>query len=110
MTARPDGPPRRPTTARRRIARVVAPLVVAGLVLATAGSVVTGDVGPASASVPTPVPVTAVQGDSRSEGRAIGGTVGQDVAPNFSAGDRGEVALVAMDCSGVGPHQLLDER
>ncbi|MBD7999348.1 LamG-like jellyroll fold domain-containing protein [Oerskovia gallyi] len=89
MTARPDGPPRRPPTARRRIARVVAPLVVAGLVLATAGSVVTVDVGPASASSPTPVPVTAVEGDSRSESRAIGGAVGQDVAPNFSADGAG---------------------
>ncbi|MHA7133389.1 LamG-like jellyroll fold domain-containing protein [Oerskovia turbata] len=90
MTARPAGPHRRPTIAHRRVLRVVAPLVVAGVVLATVGSVAPGDAPPkASASAPSAVPDTAVQGDSRAEGREIGGAVGQDVAPNFSADGAG---------------------
>ncbi|MFD6163554.1 LamG-like jellyroll fold domain-containing protein, partial [Oerskovia sp. NPDC060287] len=63
--------------------------MVGVLVLATAGSVVSGDVRAASAAAPGDVPVTTVQGDTTAEGREIGGLVGQDVAPNFSADGAG---------------------
>ncbi|MGW6003977.1 LamG-like jellyroll fold domain-containing protein [Oerskovia enterophila] len=87
--ARSDGSHRRPATARRSVVRITAPLLVGALVLATAGSVVSGDVRAASAAGPGSVPVTTVQGDTTAEGREIGGLVGQDVAPNFSADGAG---------------------
>ncbi|OCI32672.1 LamG-like jellyroll fold domain-containing protein [Oerskovia enterophila] len=87
--ARSDGSHRRPATARRSVVRITAPLLVGALVLATAGSVVSGDLRAASAAGPGNVPVTTVQGDTRAEGREIGGLVGQDVASNFSADGAG---------------------
>lgn len=99
MTSRPAGPHRRPGTTGTRVRRAVTPLLVMGLVLATAGSVVSGDVRSATASAPVPVPVTAVEGDRVAESRPIGGTVGQDVAPNFSADGAGPEAPTTVATS-----------
>ncbi|MEK8227844.1 hypothetical protein NKG05_19730 [Oerskovia sp. M15] len=63
--------------------------MVGALVLTLAGSVASGDLRPASASATRDVPVTSVEGDTTTESARIGGAVGQDVAPNFSADGAG---------------------